>query len=270
MKALDLTPCTQKQIDNACTLLECVLKSDLMAIHLYGSAVDGGLKPLSDIDLLVTVYSPLREEQRQDLMNKLLKISAYPGTSDVFRALEVTIVVYSQVVPWKYPPLREMQFGEWLRDDITKGEYESAQPDPDLAIVLTKARQSSVPLRGEPASLLFAAIPERDLQDTFHQILAIWNNADDVMGDERNILLTLARIWYSVEKGKIVAKDDAAAWLLPQLSAPYVELLREARAEYLGRATVNWSAKTPQVVAFVHDVKKAIQEQLASYEGPSS
>ncbi|WP_431627026.1 nucleotidyltransferase domain-containing protein, partial [Enterobacter hormaechei] len=27
----------------------------LLAVHLYGSAVDGGLKPHSDIDLLVTV-----------------------------------------------------------------------------------------------------------------------------------------------------------------------------------------------------------------------
>ncbi|WP_174219961.1 nucleotidyltransferase domain-containing protein, partial [Escherichia coli] len=31
------------------------LESTLLAVHLYGSAVDGGLKPYSDIDLLVTV-----------------------------------------------------------------------------------------------------------------------------------------------------------------------------------------------------------------------
>ncbi len=31
------------------------LEPTLLAVHLYGSAVDGGLKPYSDIDLLVTV-----------------------------------------------------------------------------------------------------------------------------------------------------------------------------------------------------------------------
>nr|WP_227852763.1 aminoglycoside adenylyltransferase family protein [Klebsiella oxytoca] len=265
MRALDLSPCTQKQIHTACTLLEHVLENDLMAIHLFGSAIDGGLKPLSDIDLLVTVHSPLRDEQRHNLMQRLLEISAYPGTSDVYRALEVTVVAYSQVVPWQFPPVRELQFGEWLRDDITKGEYESARPDPDLAILLTKVRQNSIPLRGEEASLLYAAIPERDLQHTFHQALALWNKADDVMGDERNILLTLARIWYSVETGRIAAKDEAAAWLLPQLSGVYAELLAEARAEYLGHVTVDWAAKMPQVEAFVRDVKRGIQEKLACH-----
>ncbi|MGU4672529.1 nucleotidyltransferase domain-containing protein, partial [Escherichia coli] len=130
-----------------------------MAIHLYGSAMDGGLKPLSDIDLLVTVRSPLRDEQLHTLMQKLLAISAWPGTSEIYRALEVTVVVWSQIVPWQFPPMRELQFGEWLRDEIANGEYEPAQPDPDLAILLTKARQNSLPLRGEAASTLFEAVP---------------------------------------------------------------------------------------------------------------
>lgn len=158
---MNVLPCAQKQIQTACALIENILGSELMAIHLYGSAMEGGLKPLSDIDLLVTVRSPLRDEQRRTLMQKLLGISAWPGTSEVYRALEVTVVVWSQIVPWQFPPVRELQFGEWLRDDITNGEYEPAQPDPDLAILLTKARQNSFPLRGEAASTLFEAVPER-------------------------------------------------------------------------------------------------------------
>ena len=37
----------------------------LLAVHLYGSAVDGGLKPHSDIDLLVTVTVRLDETTRR-------------------------------------------------------------------------------------------------------------------------------------------------------------------------------------------------------------
>ncbi|MCW1829085.1 aminoglycoside adenylyltransferase family protein [Enterobacter asburiae] len=260
---MNVLPCAQKQIQAACTLLENILGRELMAIHLYGSAIDGGLKPLSDIDLLVTVRSPLRDEQRYTLMQKLLSISAWPGTSEIYRALEVTVVVWSQIVPWHFPPLRELQFGEWLRDDITNGEYEPAQPDPDLAILLTKVRQNSIALRGEAASLFFDVVPEHDLLETFRQTLALWNKADDLDGDERHILLTLARIWYSVETGKIAAKDEAAAWLLPRLPAAHAKLLGEARGEYLGLVTVDWAEKMPQVEAFVRDVKKAIQEKLA-------
>ncbi len=256
-------PCAQKQLQSACALIESVLGSKLMAIHLYGSAMDGGLKPLSDIDLLVTVRSPLRDEQRHTLMQKLLAISAWPGTSEIYRALEVTVVVWSQIVPWHFPPVRELQFGEWLRDDITNGKYEPAQPDPDLAILLTKARQNSLPLRGKAACELFEAVPENDLLETFRQTLALWSRADDLKGDERHILLTLARIGYSVETGKIAAKDEAAAWLRPQLPEAHAKLLEEAGAEYLGLVTVDWAEKMPQVAAFVRDVKKAIQEKMA-------
>lgn len=260
---MNVLPCAQKQIQTACALIESILGRELMAIHLYGSAMDGGLKPLSDIDLLVTVRSPLRDEQRHTLMQKLLAISAWPGTSEIYRALEVTVVVWSQIVPWQFPPMRELQFGEWLRDEIANGEYEPAQPDPDLAILLTKARQKSLPLRGEAASTLFEAVPERDLQHTFRQTLALWNRADDLEGDERHILLTLARIGYRVETGQIASKDEAAAWLLPQLPEAHAKLLAEARAEYLGLVTVDWAEKMPQIEAFVRDVKKTILEKMA-------
>ncbi|HCR2005938.1 TPA: DUF4111 domain-containing protein [Enterobacter cloacae subsp. dissolvens] len=260
---MNVLPCAQKQIQTACALIESILGRELMAIHLYGSAMDGGLKPLSDIDLLVTVRSPLRDEQRHTLMQKLLAISAWPRTSEIYRALEVTVVVWSQIVPWQFPPMRELQFGEWLRDEIANGEYEPAQPDPDLAILLTKARQNSLPLRGEAASTLFEAVPERDLQHTFRQTLALWNRADDLLGDERHILLTLARIGYSVETGQIASKDEAAAWLLPQLPEAHAKLLAEARAEYLGLVTVDWAEKMPQIEAFVRDVKKTILEKMA-------
>lgn len=260
---MNVLPCAQKQIQTACALIESILWRELMAIHLYGSAMDGGLKPLSDIDLLVTVRSPLRDEQRHTLMQKLLAISAWPGTSEIYRALEVTVVVWSQIVPWQFPPMRELQFGEWLRDEIANGEYEPAQPDPDLAILLTKARQNSLPLRGEAASTLFEAVPERDLQHTFRQTLALWNRANDLEGDERHILLTVARIGYSVETGQIASKDEAAAWLLPQLPEAHAKLLAEARAEYLGLVTVDWAEKMPQIEAFVRDVKKTILEKMA-------
>lgn len=48
-----------------------------------------------------------------------------------------------EVKAWRYPPRREMQFGEWLRKDILIGIFEPAVLDIDLAILLTQARQHS-------------------------------------------------------------------------------------------------------------------------------
>ncbi len=58
----------QCQTEAACRLITRVTGDTLRAIHLYGSAVAGGLKPNSDIDLLVTICQPLTETQRATLM----------------------------------------------------------------------------------------------------------------------------------------------------------------------------------------------------------
>src|SRR5690606_19689287 len=116
----------------------------------------------SDIDLLVTVSAPLATRVRHSLMTDLLSISAWPGTSPSYRALEVTVVVKDEVVPWRYPPMRELQFGEWLREALQAGQNQLATLDHDLAILLTKARQHSICLMGTPASELFDPVPKSD------------------------------------------------------------------------------------------------------------
>ncbi|HEB1480206.1 TPA: nucleotidyltransferase domain-containing protein, partial [Escherichia albertii] len=151
------------QLSEVVGVIERHLEPTLLAVHLYGSAVDGGLKPHSDIDLLVTVTVRLDETTRRALINDLLETSASPGESEILRAVEVTIVVHDDIIPWRYPAKRELQFGEWQRNDILAGIFEPATIDIDLAILLTKAREHSVALVGPAAEELFDPVPEQDL-----------------------------------------------------------------------------------------------------------
>ena len=61
------------------------------------------------IDLLVTVTVRLDETTRRALINDLLETSASPGESEILRAVEVTIVVHDDIIPWRYPAKRELQ-----------------------------------------------------------------------------------------------------------------------------------------------------------------
>ncbi len=70
------------QLSEVVGVIERHLEPTLLAVHLYGSAVDGGLKPHSDIDLLVTVTVRLDETTRRALINDLLETSASPGERD--------------------------------------------------------------------------------------------------------------------------------------------------------------------------------------------
>ncbi|CAB3651616.1 Streptomycin 3''-adenylyltransferase [Achromobacter animicus] len=224
------------QIDDARRLIERQLGTRLVAIHLFGSAVDGGLQAHSDIDLLVTVTEPPGAATLRTLAMQLLTVSAPPGQSPSLRALEVTVMTLRDAVPWRHPARRELQFGEWLRQDLLAGIVEPPMLDHDLAIVLTKVLGHSIPVVGPPANQIFDAVPRQDLTRALLDTVAQWNQPEDWAGDERNIILALARIWYTAVSGEIASKSDAATWLLERIEPVYRPVLSHALAIYLGQA----------------------------------
>lgn len=248
----------KKQLVDTVSILKRQLGDTLQTVHLFGSAVHGGLKPLSDIDLLVTVSTPLDATTRAALMSKLLSVSAAPGTDSVRRALEVTIVAQVDVLPWRYPARRQMQFGEWLRDDIESGIYEPVMTDPDLAILLTKVRQCSLALYGPDAQQFFDEVPVIDLQRSLLHTLALWTTEADWAGDERNIVLALARIWYTAVTGDIASKNEAANWAILRLPIECQQIVAAARDEYLGVGTSDLAAFPKEREALLNHIRSSV------------
>ena len=246
------------QLSEVLSVIERHLESTLLAVHLYGSAVDGGLKPYSDIDLLVTVAVKLDETTRRALLNDLMEASAFPGESETLRAIEVTLVVHDDIIPWRYPAKRELQFGEWQRNDILAGIFEPAMIDIDLAILRTKAREHSVALVGPAAEEFFDPVPEQDLFEALRETLKLWNSQPDWAGDERNVVLTLSRIWYSAITGKIAPKDVAADWAIKRLPAQYQPVLLEAKQAYLGQKEDHLASRADHLEEFIRFVKGEI------------
>ncbi|MFJ1300902.1 aminoglycoside adenylyltransferase family protein [Pseudomonadota bacterium AL_CKDN230030165-1A_HGKHYDSX7] len=251
------------QLAQTRALLDAHLGPRLLALHLLGSAVAGGLRPHSDIDLVATIDAPLADAERGALMQALLGLSAWPGTNPALRALEVTIVVRRDMVPWQYPPRREMQFGEWLRTDIEAGVYEASLADPDLAILLTQARESGIALAGPPAQAWFEPVPQADLVRALRDTMAQWNGPDDWAGDELTVVLALARIDYSAHTGRIVPKDVAAAWALERLPARLRPLLAQASAAYLGDHTEPFVAEPGVLADYVRHMRGQAEALLA-------
>ncbi len=200
-------------------------------------------------------------------MNGLLSVSAWPGTNASCRALEVTVVVRDELVPWRYPPLRELQFGEWLREELEAGCIPPPALDPDLAILLTKVMQrSSCPI-GIPASELFDPVPQKDFTRALFDTTAQWNEESDWHGDELTVVLALARIWFSMSTGKITSKDIAATWVLERLPGKYQSVLKCARTAYLDGAPDGLADRSEQVSAFVRYAKEMIERMCSA--GPS-
>jgi len=230
-----------EQIDAAVIAIRAVLAENVIAIYLHGSAVASGLRPQSDLDLLVIVQWPLSDGERRHLLTKLLQISArHPAPPGGPRCIEVMIFLQADISPPAFPAKAEFIFGEWLRDAYEAGEFFGNVSDPENTLVLAQARMSARPLFGPDAKDLLPDIPLTQVRTAMRDALpALIAN---LRGDERNVLLTLARIWRTATEGDFVSKDDAAAWAAQRMPAAEAATLTFAADAYLGRIEDDWSS----------------------------
>ena len=133
---------------------EGLADAQVVGIYLYGSAVAGGLRPDSDLDLFVVTDRRLKAMEKARIIEGLLPISGRKTRPPAWRPLEVTIVAEPEVRPWCYPPRLDLQFGEWLRDAFLSGAVEPEPAEhPDLAELITMVRQEAGrPLIGPAAT----------------------------------------------------------------------------------------------------------------------
>jgi predicted nucleotidyltransferase len=227
------------QIDDVVSLVRDVLGSNVLGAYLYGSAVMGGLKPTSDIDIFAVTARPTARGDRRALIDGLLPISGSRATTGPARSIELTTVMESDIRPWRYPPRMDFLYGDWLRDSFAAGEdAPGRRPNPDLATLITLVLQAETPLFGPPAAEVFDAVPASDLVRAIGDTIP--NLLGDLESDTRNVILTLARMWVTAATGEIRSKDAAAGWALERLPAEHRPVLAKARAMYLGEAEEKW------------------------------
>lgn len=227
-------------------LLRRVLGDGLLAVYLHGSAVSEGLKPHSDIDILAVVNRAVTDAERGELLSGLLRISGrHPAPPGGPRCLEVAIFLAAELAGGDYPASTEFMYGEWLRSAFEAGEVPMPQRDPENTLFLAQARGEARPLLGPDARESLPEIPRqrilRAMRDTLPALL------DGLEGDERNVLLTLARMWRTAKAGDFVSKDAAARWAIPRMPEREARTLDRARKAYLGEIRDDWSGRQDAV-----------------------
>ncbi|MFD4861712.1 aminoglycoside adenylyltransferase family protein [Streptomyces atratus] len=215
------------QLERTVELVRDAVGPELVGMYLHGSAVLGGLAPASDLDVLTVTRRSLGNRQRRSLLEGLLEIS---GLTSTVRPVELTVVVQSEVRPWRFPPAGDFLYGEWLREEYEAGGIPQPGPMPDLALVLTMALSGDRPLTGPRPAEVLAPVPHADLVRA--SVAGIPELLTELDEDTRNVLLTLARIWATLATGEIKPKDAAADWALARLSPEHRTVLEHARNLY--------------------------------------
>lgn len=247
-------------------LVDDAIGATALGAYLHGSAVHGGLKPASDVDILVVSRHSLDERQRRALAGGLIKIS---GPRVGARSVELTVVAQSEVRPWRFPPVCDFLYGDWLRERVEAGGPPSPIPMPDLALTIALTLAGDHPLSGPPPAELLDPVPPADLVRA--SMAGIPNLLGNLPGDTRNVVLTLARIWTTLVTGAIKSKDAAADWALARLPPEHRPVLEYAKKLYLttSYAEETWSDEIraqvrPYVDAVLAEIARACTRDRAA------
>ena len=251
------------QIDKIVGLVRDVLGHDAVGAYLHGSAVLGGLRPHSDIDVLVVSRRATTPEEKRVLIDRLLLLSGRGDPSGRSRSIELTIVIESEIRPWHFPPRWDFQYGDWLRPEFERGNLTPwTTPNPDLAPLITMVLLGDRSLFGPPPAQVFDPVPQGDV------IRAIVGGIPELLGDldsdTGNVVLTFARIWSTVATGAIRSKDSAADWALARLPDEHRPVLARARAIYLGDEEERWDDLLTRVRPHVEYVAREIARLTTS------
>jgi streptomycin 3"-adenylyltransferase len=220
---------TEPQLAPLVDGLRRTLGDRLVGVYVHGSAVLGGLRPRSDIDVIAVSTHRTKEDEKRALVELLLRLSRRP------RPIELEVVVHSEIRPWRYPPPFDFHYSETWRPHFEAGELEpwSRRTNPDLAAVVTMTLAGNTTLAGPPPAEIFDPVPRADY------VASVLRDLDDVQYLDRytrNVVLTLPRVWSAIATDDVHSKESAAAWALPRLPEQHRPVLARALAVYRGEA----------------------------------
>nr|WP_321270770.1 aminoglycoside adenylyltransferase domain-containing protein [Alcaligenes faecalis] len=249
------------QLQAALALVQKILSLDVQALYLHGSAVAGGLRPQSDLDILAVVDAPLSDEQRQDLIAALLSISApHPATPGGPRCIELVVCRLADLQRNEHPAKVEFIYGEWLRDAFKEGYLSDAAADPEYTLLLAQARQQAQLLWGRDVLADVPATPIEHIRQAMRD--GVEPLYEGLRGDERNVLLTLARMWRTGVHGDFMTKEQAAEWAIPRLPAELAKTLEYARLAYIGEVLDRWDTRGKEAERLAQALLGSIKQAL--------
>lgn len=245
----------------ALAILQRNVGETLIAVYLHGSVVAGGLRPSSDVDLMAVIGAPMTHGVRTRLVNELMEVSGrHPFDPDGRRPLEVILFSRAGLAAPAFPAHCDFLYGEWLRERFEHGEVPQPHAGLEYTLLLAQARTQAEALIGPDPSALPPVIQPSDMRRAIR--LALSALLSTLGGDERNVLLTLARMWRTLATGDLVPKDVAADWAVPRLRPEAAALMADARDAYLGIGPENWKGRQQEVRKVATELSERVAAML--------
>jgi streptomycin 3"-adenylyltransferase len=222
----------QRQLDQIIHFLCEELEGNLVGIYLHGSlAMCCFNAATSDIDLLAITQTCPSEAVRRAVLTALLSNSLQP------HPIEISLVHYAQISPWRHPTPYDLHFSEMYRDHYTRllADANAAPPaggvDPDLAAHFTVLDARGQTLHGKPVSELALHIPWLDYLESLRSDFEWSQNAGNVPAVYA--VLNACRIWAAVSEDRVLSKAEGAQWALGRTPQQFHWTIKDALSRYL-------------------------------------
>ena len=192
--------------------IQRVLGKELVGAYVTGSLTTGEFDDASDIDLVIVTRGELDDE----LFDALELLHEELGRRESRWATQIEVSYFPRADLWRYDPGRSLH----PRLDRGKGErLKMMHHDSDWVAQRHMLREQGITLIGpDPRTLIDPVTPD-ELREAMRPLLLDWVRPllDERVpfagrGHQAYIVLTVCRILYTMEHGKVVSKREAATW----------------------------------------------------------
>lgn len=215
-------------LDNIANQLEKTLDGNFVGLYVHGSVAMGCFNPLeSDVDFLVVIRNKLSIEEKQKLVQILLKES-----HKVPKGVEMSVVLQAQTQNPIFPTPFEFHFSKDYEEKYRKNEIDLSKEnaDPDLVAHFTLTKNRGITWRGLPINEVFSEIPKE------MYVKSLLNDFNDL---EKNIvsnpvygILNACRTIAYLKDGLVLSKKEGGDWAVENLHQQYSGILEKALASY--------------------------------------
>ena len=251
--------------------VQAILGDQFIGMYLYGSLAYGGFDMDSDVDLVVVT----RDELPDELFSKLQSMHAHIAQMDSWCATQLEGSYIPRQAMLTFDPQRVLHI------HIDRGRNERLQRmliDDALVsrawwggwvLLRSVLWENGITLAGpEPRTLIEPVSPD-DLKQASLANLPGWaepllDRPEELAGRgyQFYVVLTLCRMLYTLEYGRITSKPESARWAQERLGPPWPALIERA---WVGRHTAG-SPATPEdlnlTLEFIRFVARASQKFL--------
>ncbi len=229
-----------------------VLGSHLVGMYLEGSLANGGFDQASDIDFVAVTDIDISGDY----------FSTLQTMHDRFATLDSPWAIQLEGSYVSRSALRRFDPAHALYPNIERGEGERLKMtyhDEAWMVHRYLLRERGITLFGpDPKTLVDPASPD-DLRRAMLPTLHGWAAGILKHPEEINvrwppsyIILTLCRILYTLERGDVAAKPQAAEWAKEALDERWVGLINRAWKERAGERITADPNEVDQTLDFIH------------------